>query len=973
MPYDYTPAESISQEEFVQVLTRLDHLLNHLPSQLPTPKSPVESRYGIFLCFELDSEILEKTGDEVATLGEQLECIFGWNARTTGDGILPILERGPSICAAHPLLEGFYKKYPKNNVLKKWVIDLAIGAEKAYEIHGVPIPTETDMQAARKRALSVQSTEEAVPKKARASESKSIYQPNSSLGRTPNDVMSRLVIKYIGDNNKRSWGCVASKCDYQAKGNAALDRVLKHATKCKVLAAYDPELYQMAIEESVSGSLGVRLSKCQNTEGEAAGTAEASGHQGTAQKKPAQSNQLDLTQLRKAGGKRKEEEMKHFQLKVDHVIMRLICIRGLIPNVIDSAEWKELMTTLNSRYKPTSADVFADSYIPREAVHVRNQQIELLRKERNLTLTFDGTTTRKPQSFYTAHATTPLRQTYFLDGHEGSDERHTTSWCKDKLTKTMNMVGPCHWGAVCSDSTNVTKAARREIAAAIPTVIDLCDCVHHLQNTIKDITKLSEFKFFISILKAIIKHFSKSTYSAALLLKERNVAGEDEPVKALQKIGKTRFGTHWMASTALDPCLPSIRKLVIEKEVKFKNTRVQGMFINRASGKYNDFEASMLRYNTIVGPFIRSLWSLEAAHANASDVMVFWVAIAATLNDLFKQGPAVTGIPLSLANNVTAIFNKRYAEFFTNDVYFTAFALDPRYPLDDFLEPPVSTTSVPMIVIPALDTRTGTRLTQTYPQAYEKVKEYLKKVLRGMFEQMKKHPEEANGEPVLMKLGEAGAARELKHQLLAYWRWEWPFKTEESAAAVPDNPLTWWQGFEQHPHARVLALLAIKLFSILVNSMPDERTNSTITWFNSPLRGNQTAQTLVDMIQVGQWYGKHQSENPPKERQRPTVKFRKINNKVLEAIRTKTIVHENEDDESSSDEDGDGEEDGEVSRNDVERLEFEIDDCINLDARALIDMISEKPITDDQDTTRPKDSQPPVTVMQDVDEDVWNF
>jgi len=40
--------------------------------------------------------------------------------------------------------------------------------------------------------------------------------------------------------------------------------------------------------------------------------------------------------------------------------------------------------------------------------------------------------------------------------------------------------------------------------------------------------------------------------------------------------------------------------------------------------------------------------------------------------------------------------------------------------------------------------------------------------------------------------------------------------------------------------------------------MPDERTNSTITWFNSPLRGNQNAQTLVDMIQVGQWYGKHQ-------------------------------------------------------------------------------------------------------------------
>jgi len=39
--------------------------------------------------------------------------------------------------------------------------------------------------------------------------------------------------------------------------------------------------------------------------------------------------------------------------------------------------------------------------------------------------------------------------------------------------------------------------------------------------------------------------------------------------------------------------------------------------------------------------------------------------------------------------------------------------------------------------------------------------------------------------------------------------------------------------------------------------MPDERTNSTITWFNSALPGNQSAQTLIDMIQVGQWWGKH--------------------------------------------------------------------------------------------------------------------
>jgi len=43
-----------------------------------------------------------------------------------------------------------------------------------------------------------------------------------------------------------------------------------------------------------------------------------------------------------------------------------------------------------------------------------------------------------------------------------------------------------------------------------------------------------------------------------------------EPVKALQKIGKTRFGTNWTACVALEPCLSFIRSLVGAKIIKFK-------------------------------------------------------------------------------------------------------------------------------------------------------------------------------------------------------------------------------------------------------------------------------------------------------------------------------------------------------------------------------------------------------------------
>jgi hypothetical protein len=47
-------------------------------------------------------------------------------------------------------------------------------------------------------------------------------------------------------------------------------------------------------------------------------------------------------------------------------------------------------------------------------------------------------------------------------------------------------------------------------------------------------------------------------------------AADDEPVNRLQKIGKTRFETYWLACTSLDPCLPAIRTLAIDKTIKFK-------------------------------------------------------------------------------------------------------------------------------------------------------------------------------------------------------------------------------------------------------------------------------------------------------------------------------------------------------------------------------------------------------------------
>lgn len=73
----------------------------------------------------------------------------------------------------------------------------------------------------------------------------------------------------------------------------------------------------------------------------------------------------------------------------------------------------------------------------------------------------------------------------------------------------------------------------------------------------------------MSMLKGIIKHFSYSSHATTKLRNEGTSAGE-ERIKALQKVGKTRFGTYWTSANALDPCLPHIRSLVVNKEIKFK-------------------------------------------------------------------------------------------------------------------------------------------------------------------------------------------------------------------------------------------------------------------------------------------------------------------------------------------------------------------------------------------------------------------
>ncbi|KAF9495619.1 hypothetical protein BDN71DRAFT_1391022, partial [Pleurotus eryngii] len=208
------------------------------------------------------------------------------------------------------------------------------------------------------------------------------------------------------------------------------------------------------------------------------------------------------------------------------------------------------------------------------------------------------------------------------------------------------------------------------------------------------------------------------------------------------------------------------------------------------------------------------LWSLEAAHTNTSDVFVFWLAAGATLKALFNQPRIKFSITSEITQQIMALFNGCYGQFFNNDFYFTAFILNPCYRMDDFLKKPSDEDQTANTGAP-------------YPHAFMCVKNVLKGMLHGILQGVEDCPkQEHHWLFTILCLREIAQA--LIQQLGSSWHNEPPFNTR----ADVENPTKWWAGLASDTNSQVLAMLATHIFNVLVNSMPDKCTNSHITWFN---------------------------------------------------------------------------------------------------------------------------------------------
>ena len=146
-------------------------------------------------------------------------------------------------------------------------------------------------------------------------------------------------------------------------------------------------------------------------------------------------NDNSLEKLSKAEGK------KARALKVNQAVLNLICGTGIPPSVVDSNEWKHFIETLDNTVHVYSSNSFAETFIPAEALRVTEEAIKKLSKMKNLTISYDGGTTKRVESIYTIHVTTPgSRQSYLIEGSEKSGLSHTGPQIAKEILKVLHAV-----------------------------------------------------------------------------------------------------------------------------------------------------------------------------------------------------------------------------------------------------------------------------------------------------------------------------------------------------------------------------------------------------------------------------------------------------------------------------------------------------------------------------------------------------
>ncbi|QRV97932.1 hypothetical protein RhiJN_25951 [Ceratobasidium sp. AG-Ba] len=453
-----------------------------------------------------------------------------------------------------------------------------------------------------------------------------------TTGRPGIAIVDELVIacrsKAKGDLRFR---CSASGCE-QSWASRQPQRVLNHATEeCPFIVL---DLLERAAEQSDRLAPGTRVKKL--SQAPRSGThQESSAVAGT---QPSVET-FALNEGRKAK-----------QVRFDLAVVNFASAAQLAPNKLDLPEFHAMIALGGSLVKPKSSSYIARCQIPMESARLRRGYVKKLKGCTHLTISFDGGTARRPQSFTTLHVTTPrARVAYLIKGVEVSGTSHTGQYYFDAAKKILEEIGPHLFSGVTCDSAGNTRVAREMIHSKYPTIIVLPDPCHQLHNAVKDIVQLEYFDECRQRCIAIWGYFSKSSFGTAHLDSTQGMTGIEG---GFAKPGITRFAGWYYGSTSVQRNLPAVEQIIQNGVIDVEKVH-KLYFMQNVVVAYSRFKTELRQLEKVTEPFARAIECLESGYLNAGDVnMLFNLAVMAEIRQIVDNNKTELGLPANILDEI---------------------------------------------------------------------------------------------------------------------------------------------------------------------------------------------------------------------------------------------------------------------------------------------------------------------------------
>ncbi|KAG2131337.1 hypothetical protein DEU56DRAFT_953870 [Suillus clintonianus] len=323
-------------------LQQLYLFLSNLPDTIPYADAG-QTQYG----FSLDDDRIEDMGP-IGALNCALECVMG----QCHNGPISFKERGPGLEAVVDILEAHlieHHESPETILLVKWIDDLTTAAEAAFMSAGIMLPLWT--MAAKPTAEVTKNGKKAAY----------FDLPETDNLRASGAKSHPLLLEGTRRCYKVPEGeCIGSKhCGTTWNMPRARDRIMAHLSKCTHI---DESIQERALKTLAASSKGPKL-RIPNPEPSQAADSEEPDDSGS-KTKPSRPSTKPLQSFVRKG---REENG-------DHAVMKFIVCCGVPPTIVDSLEWKELISVLNSNYHSPSSTTLTRNLIIKEAAKIEPLQ-----------------------------------------------------------------------------------------------------------------------------------------------------------------------------------------------------------------------------------------------------------------------------------------------------------------------------------------------------------------------------------------------------------------------------------------------------------------------------------------------------------------------------------------------------------------------------------------------------------------------